>query len=69
MIDDRDVKAFMDLSLVDELPDVDRVRQDLVEVSPADRPAAYALAGPVQAQQARRVETDAQASEEIRRRS
>ena len=43
LIDDRVMKAFMDLSLVGEPPDVDRVRQDLVEVSSADQPAAFVL--------------------------
>ena len=46
-IDDRGVKAVVDLTLVGQPPDVDRVRQDLVEMTPAEEAAASRLARPV----------------------
>src|ERR1700747_324730 len=44
-INDRIVKTIM--ALVGQPPNVDRVRQDLVEMAPADQPTAYDLARPV----------------------
>ena len=44
VIDDRSMKAFMDLVLVGQPTDVDRVRQDLVEMPSADQPASGRLA-------------------------
>jgi hypothetical protein len=44
MIDDRGMKAFVDLVLVGQPTDVNRVRQDLVEMPPADQAAARDLA-------------------------
>src|ERR1700688_2862161 len=44
LIDDRTVKAFMDLVLVGQPTDVDRVRQDLVQMPSADQPASSRLA-------------------------
>jgi hypothetical protein len=40
LIDDGAMKAFMDLILVGQPTDVDRVRQDLVEMPSADQPAS-----------------------------
>src|SRR5258708_5430736 len=44
VIDDRGMKAFMDLVLVGQPTDVDRVRQDLVEMPSADQAASGGLA-------------------------
>ena len=44
VIDDRVMKAFMDLVLVGQQTDVDRVGQDLVEMPSADQPASGRLA-------------------------
>ena len=44
VIDDRVVKAVVHSTLVGQPPDVNRVRQDLVEMPPADEPAAVGLA-------------------------
>jgi hypothetical protein len=44
VIDDRGMKAFMDLILVGQPTDVDRVRQDLIEMPSADQPASGRLA-------------------------
>src|SRR6202042_850080 len=44
VIDDRGMKAFMDLVLVSQPTDVDRVRQDLVEMPSADQAASGCLA-------------------------
>src|SRR5271166_4863889 len=43
----RQAEAFMDLALMGQPPKVDRVREDLVEVPPADQPAPCSLAPPV----------------------
>ena len=37
----RQAEAFMDLALMGQPPKVDRVREDLVEVPPADQPAPW----------------------------
>src|ERR1700675_3631738 len=47
VIDDRVMKAFMDLVLVGEPTNVDRVRQDLVEMPSADQPAPCDLASAI----------------------
>ena len=47
LINDRIVKTIVGLALVGQPPEVDRVRQDLVEMAPTDQPAAYGLARPV----------------------
>ena len=39
VIDDRVMKAFMDLALMGQPPKVDRVREDLVEVPPLTAPS------------------------------
>ncbi len=44
VIDNRIMKAFMDLALVGQPPKINRVRQDLVEVPSADQPAARSVA-------------------------
>src|SRR5882757_7832862 len=44
VIDDRTVKAITDLVLVGQPTDVDRVRQDLVQMPSADQPASGRLA-------------------------
>ena len=44
MIDNRVMKPFMNLALVGQPAEVNRVRQDLVEVPSADQPAACHLA-------------------------
>src|SRR5277367_1806808 len=44
---DRVVKAVMHPILVGQPPDIDRVRQDLVEMPPADEPAPGGLASPI----------------------
>src|SRR5450432_2626890 len=49
LIDDRGVKPLMNLPLVAKPTDIDRVRQDLVEMAPADETPAGPLAGPVDA--------------------
>ena len=39
-IDDRTVKALVSLALVSQPPEIDRVRQDLVDVAAAERTSA-----------------------------
>ena len=46
-IDDRGVKAVVHSTFVCQLPDVDWVRQDLIEMAAADEPAAGGLSRPV----------------------
>src|SRR5277367_4654523 len=46
-IHDRGVKAVMHPTLVGQPPDIDRVRQDLIEMTAADEPAAGGLASPI----------------------
>ena len=47
LINDGIVKTIVGLAFVGQPPNVDRVRQDHVEMAPTDQPAAYGLARPV----------------------